>query len=307
MFRFFKKFSKKISDSAGGIFHVLSRTPVNEDLLGEVENILIAADFGADVSGAIVGEVRRLLAGKRELQLEDVVAVASSVVQSELAGAEASPPMDGRRPQVICLLGPNGTGKTTTAAKVAFFYKNLGKSVLLGSCDTFRAAANEQLSEWGRRLSVDVVTSHHGADPAAVAFDAHRAAIARGSDVLILDTAGRLHVKVNLMAELQKIMRSLKKADDGCTPHLWLVADGTLGSNTAEAAAMFHGAVGLTGMVVTKLDGTSAGGTLVGVCKKLKLPVYFIGVGETPDALRVFSARDYADGIFRGRMRRGGG
>ena len=196
------------------------------------------------------------------------------------------------------MIGVNGSGKTTTTAKLAWRMKQEGRSVTLAACDTFRAAAVEQLKTWATRLDLDLVASHTGADAAAVAYDAWQAAKARGRDYLIVDTAGRLHTKGNLMEELAKIRRVLQKHDPAAPQHRWLVVDGSLGSNSIEQAKVFHRSFGLTGLVVTKLDGTSRGGAIVGIWRELKLPIYFIGLGEQPEDLQPFSAESYAKAVF---------
>jgi Signal recognition particle GTPase len=169
---------------------------------------------------------------------------------------------------------------------------------VLGACDTFRAAANEQIKHWAEKLNIDIVASHHGADSAAVAFDAMEAAKSRGKDIVILDTAGRLHTKSNLMKELGKLNRVIKKQDETAPHHSWLVVDGSLGSNSIEQARVFNESFPLTGLIVTKLDGTSRGGALVGIYRELKLPIYFVGLGEQADDLQPFSAKNYANAIF---------
>jgi len=203
-----------------------------------------------------------------------------------------------RNPMVIAMIGVNGSGKTTTAAKLAWRLREDGKSVVLAACDTFRAAAVEQLKTWATRLELDIVASHTGADAAAVAYDAWQAAKARGRDVLIVDTAGRLHTKGNLMEELAKIRRVLQKNDPTAPQHRWLVVDGSLGSNSIQQAKVFHESFGLTGLVVTKLDGTSRGGAIVGIYRQLKLPIYFLGLGEQPEDLQPFSVDNYVKAVF---------
>ncbi|MDR1413784.1 MAG: signal recognition particle-docking protein FtsY [Puniceicoccales bacterium] len=295
MFSFFKKTFGRVKNSASGLFHALLPASIDENSIEVVKNICLASDFGIEVADGIAEEIKNNLKKNRELHRESILHLASEVLKKNLEGAEASLDIGSQKPQVICLVGTNGSGKTTTAAKLAYFYNRLGKHVLLGACDTFRAAANEQLGAWGNQLSIDVIASQHGADPASVAFDSYQAAVARGKDILILDTAGRLHVKANLMAELQKIFRVLSKANAQLVPNVWLVADGTIGGNTMEAAQTFHSAIGLSGLIITKLDGTSCGGALVGVFKKLRIPIYFIGTGETPQSLEKFSISDYVD------------
>jgi fused signal recognition particle receptor len=215
---------------------------------------------------------------------------------AQSGGGAATPPLS--NPNVICLLGVNGSGKTTTAAKLAWLLKQDGQSVTVAACDTFRAAAIEQLRTWTQRLDLELVASHTGADAAAVAFDAWRAAKARARDFLIIDTAGRLHTKSNLMDELAKIRRVLQKNDAVAPQHVWLVIDGSLGSNSIEQAKVFHRSFGLTGLVVTKLDGTSRGGAIVGIWRELKLPIYFVGLGEQAGDLQPFSVDNYVKAVF---------
>lgn len=298
MFKFFKKFSGGIKGAARRLLRPLIPPSVDENSIKTVEDVFLSSDFGVEVTREIVEEIKTALKNNRELRRESIVSIASEILKKALAGSEATLDIAKRGLQVICLVGSNGSGKTTTAAKLAHLYKNLGQKVLLGSCDTFRAAANEQLNTWGTKLSIDVIGSQHGADPAAVAFDAHRAAVARGKDILILDTAGRLHVKANLIAELGKIFRVLGKADPNLIPNIWLVVDSTIGTNAIESAKIFHGEIGLSGMVMAKLDGTSSGGTLVGIYRKLHIPIYFIGTGETPESLEKFSVEKYVNGLF---------
>ena len=215
-----------------------------------------------------------------------------------LEGAEGKVDVGQHKPEVICLVGVNGSGKTTTSAKLGYLYQNAGYSLLLGACDTFRAAANEQIKHWADRLSIDIVTSQHGADSAAVAFDSLEAARSRSRDIVILDTAGRLHTKSNLMNELEKIHRVIQKQEPTAPHHSWLVVDGSLGSNSIEQARVFHKSFPLTGLIITKLDGTSRGGALVGIYRELKLPIYFVGLGEQADDLQPFSAVNYSNAIF---------
>ncbi len=204
----------------------------------------------------------------------------------------------GKKPIVIAMIGVNGSGKTTTSAKLAWKLKQEGKGVTLAACDTFRAAAVEQLKSWAEKLDLEIVASHTGADAAAVAFDAWKAANSRGRDYVIVDTAGRLHTKTNLMEELAKIRRVLQKNDPTAPQHRWLVVDGSLGSNSIEQAKVFHQSFGLTGLVVTKLDGTSRGGALVGIYRQLKLPIYFLGLGEQAEDLQPFSIDNYVNAVF---------
>lgn len=201
-------------------------------------------------------------------------------------------------PTIICLIGVNGSGKTTTTAKLGSQMKADGRNVLVAACDTFRAAAIEQLREWSNRLDLEIVAGQHGADAAAVAFDAYQAAKSRGNDTLIIDTAGRLHTKSNLMDELAKIRRVLQKHDENAPHYSLLVVDGSLGTNSIEQARVFHEKFGLDGLVVTKLDGTSRGGALVGIYRELKLPIFFLGFGERAEDLQAYRVDNYVDAIF---------
>jgi fused signal recognition particle receptor len=264
-----------------------------------LEEALFGADFGVETTTEIMDEIRAAYRRDKSLRGKQAAEIGSRVLSGILEGSEGRlSAVDGEEPQVICLLGVNGAGKTTTAAKLAYRLKEDGDTVLLAACDTFRAAANEQIRSWSERLDLPLVASHHGADAAAVAFDAWQAARTRGSRRLIIDTAGRLHTKSNLMEELRKIRRVLQKQDATAPQHAWLVVDGSLGSNSIEQARVFHRDFGLTGLVVTKLDGTSRGGALAGIFRELKLPIFYVGLGESPEDLVPFSVDDYSRAIF---------
>ncbi len=268
--------------------------------LEEMEAALYAADFGVETTEEILSEIKAAHRRDPELQGRRAAEIGAEVLKRLLAGSEGALPEGppAVRPTVIALIGVNGSGKTTTSAKLAWRLKGQGRGVTLAAADTFRAAAIEQLKSWAARLDLELVSSQTGADAAAVAYDAWQAAKARGRDYLLVDTAGRLHTKDNLMEELAKIRRVLQKHDPAAPQHRWLVADGSLGANTIEQAKVFHRTFGLTGLVVTKLDGTSRGGALVGIYRQLKLPIYFIGLGEQPDDLQPFSAELYANAVF---------
>jgi fused signal recognition particle receptor len=266
--------------------------------LDELEGVLYEADFGVQTVEDLLTAIQEAYKNDKSLRADGAAAIGCRVLQDILKNSEGRLTDDIGKPQVITLLGVNGSGKTTTAAKIAHHLQQQGKSVLLGACDTFRAAANEQLKTWSERLNVQLVASQHGADAAAVAYDAHAAAISRGSDCLVIDTAGRLHTKHNLMEELGKLRRVLQKQDPCAPHHAWLVVDGSLGSNSIEQARVFNQKFPLTGLIVTKLDGTSRGGALVGIHRALQLPIYFVGLGEQADDLQVFSAAAYSRAIF---------
>jgi len=305
MIGFFKKFkdgfSKTVSaiaDSTRGLFG--GRT-IDPESLDELEEALYTADFGVETTNEILAEIKKAYGKDVELKGKQAAEIGAAVLQRVLAGSEGRLPVleaGARKPVVIALIGVNGSGKTTTSAKLAWSFKQDGKSVTLAACDTFRAAAVEQLKAWATRLELEIVASHTGADSAAVAYDAWQAASARGRDYLIVDTAGRLHTKSNLMEELAKIRRVLQKNDPAAPQHRWLVVDGSLGTNSIEQARVFHQSFGLTGLVVTKLDGTSRGGALVGIFRELKIPIYFLGLGEQPDDLQPFSVENYAKAVF---------
>ena len=299
---FFQKFkrglaktSRKIFAPVGGLF---GSRKIDAASLEELEEALYEADFGVDTTEEILHEIETAYRKNKELRGQEAALIGSSVLQQVLDGSEGRLSEAESPPTVIVLLGVNGSGKTTTTAKLAHRLQNDGRSVLVAACDTFRAAAVEQLRNWCDRLKIDLISSQRGADSAAVAFDAMQAAKARKKDFLLIDTAGRLHNKSHLMDELAKIRRVLAKQDPQAPHHAWLVADGSIGSNSIEQARVFHQAFGLTGLVVTKLDGTSRGGALAGIYRELQIPVYFLGLGEGEDDLQPFSVENYTQALF---------
>ncbi len=277
---------------------MLRARPLDPQSIERLEEALFEADFGVETAAEIVSEIERVSGRKGGLGEKDAAQLGADVLKRILQGAEGRLGPGGGGSRVIILMGVNGSGKTTTAAKLAFHFQELGLHPLLAACDTFRAAANEQIGLWAERLDLDLVGSHQGADAAAVAFDAFEAFRSRSRDLLILDTAGRLHTKSNLMSELMKIRRVLEKQDGEAEQHRWLVIDGTLGSNSVEQARVFQSEIGVTGIVVTKLDGSSRGGALAGIFRELGIPIYFIGLGEGVDDLQEFSIDRYSDAIF---------
>ncbi|MBW7894268.1 MAG: signal recognition particle-docking protein FtsY [Opitutaceae bacterium] len=318
MFGLFKKFKDglaktvaAISSTTRGLF---GGRKIDAASLDQLEEALYTADFGVATTTEILDEIKAAYRKDPELKGKQAAEIGAAVLKRVLAGSEGrfevgpaagvADPGPGSttpatpKPTVVAMIGVNGSGKTTTTAKLAWLLKQDGRSVTVAACDTFRAAAVEQLKTWATRLELEIVASHTGADAAAVAFDAMQAAKARGRDCLIIDTAGRLHTKSNLMEELAKIRRVLQKHDSAAPHHRWLVVDGSLGSNSIEQARVFHKQFGLTGLVVTKLDGTSRGGAIVGIWRELKLPIYFVGLGEKPEDLQPFSIENYAKAVF---------
>ena len=302
MLSLFKKFKDGLTKTVSAIAAKTSGLFVGRKIdaasLGELEEALYTADFGVETTTEILEEIKAAHKKDTALQGRQAAEIGVAVLQRVLAGAEGKLEPAANKPTVICLIGVNGSGKTTTTAKLAHKLKADGQSVLMAACDTFRAAAVEQLKSWATRLDLEIVASHTGADAAAVAFDAWQAAKSRDKDWLLVDTAGRLHTKSNLMEELAKIRRVLQKNDPAAPHHRWLVVDGSLGANSIEQAKVFHQSFGLTGLIVTKLDGTSRGGAIVGIYRQLKIPIFFIGLGEQPDDLQPFSAANYSKAVF---------
>ena len=268
-----------------------------EDLLEEIEAILLQTDVGVETTLRIIDGLRDRAVDRRTRNPEDLMGLLREEMTDILG--DASVPDADRRPHVIMVVGVNGTGKTTTAGKMAARYAGEGKKVLLAAADTFRAAAIEQLEVWARRAGADIIRHQHGSDPSAVVFDAMQAALARNSDVVIIDTAGRLHTKDNLMEELKKIKRTLGKRLDGAPHEVLLVLDGTTGQNALSQARVFSEALGgLTGIALTKLDGTARGGIVFAIGVQLAIPVKLIGVGERIEDLQDFDAHAFVDALF---------
>ncbi|MDP2138083.1 MAG: signal recognition particle-docking protein FtsY [Candidatus Didemnitutus sp.] len=302
MFALFKKFkaglTRTVAEIASKTHGLFGGRKIDAASLDELEEALYTADFGVETTTEILGEIKAAYKQDKELHGRYAAEIGAAVLRRVLIGSEGVLPVQFEKPAVIALIGVNGSGKTTTTAKLAHKLKGEGQAVIVAACDTFRAAAVEQLKSWATRLDIEIVASHTGADSAAVAFDAWQAAKSRGADWLIVDTAGRLHTKSNLMEELAKIRRVLQKHDASAPQHRWLVVDGSLGSNSIEQAKVFHQSFGLTGLIVTKLDGTSRGGAIVGIYRQLKIPIYFIGLGEEPDDLQPFSIENYSRAVF---------
>lgn len=276
----------------------VSGKPIDEDAFEEIEEALILSDAGLETAQLLVDALKQRWKRGQIKTEDDVKQGMKEEIESLLKDVERQLPVNGEKPFVILTLGVNGVGKTTTIAKLANIFRGSGKTVLLGACDTFRAAAIEQLDVWAGRLNIDTVKHADGSDPAAVAYDAVKAARARNIDVLILDTAGRLHTKTNLMEEMKKIKRVVGKELPGAPHEVLLVVDATNGQNAIAQAKTFHESLQLTGIVVTKLDGTAKGGFILPIAHTLQIPVRYIGVGEQMDDLIPFSAKAFADAIL---------
>ncbi|HTA29684.1 MAG TPA: signal recognition particle-docking protein FtsY, partial [Candidatus Cybelea sp.] len=280
------------------IKRIVTRSPkLTGGTLDELEASLIAADLGMAMTTQIVAAVKKAYETQGGAGL-DVFAIASGEVQRSLATTRNTLRRAEGGLTVVSIVGVNGTGKTTTSAKLAHLVQSRGESAVLAACDTFRAAAIEQLKLWGQRLNVPVIAGADKADPASIAHDAITAATARHAHYLFIDTAGRLHTKHNLMQELQKLHRVIGKQLPGAPHEVLLVLDATTGMNALTQAREFNKAVPLTGLVVTKLDGTSKGGMVVAIQKELGLPIKFIGLGEQADDLQPFDAKQYAEALF---------
>ncbi len=270
---------------------------VDEGMLEELEEVLVASDLGVREAAEFVSRVRAEAKRTGALSGQDVRALLRRFLEEALAGAAAPLNVDGA-PSVILMLGVNGAGKTTSTGKLAAALRASGKSVLLAAADTFRAAAVEQLEEWGRRAGAEVIRQGAGADPAAVVFDAVKAAAARGVDVLLVDTAGRLHTKSNLMDELAKLKKVVSRQLPGAPHECLMVLEASTGQNALAQARLFHEAVGLTGLVLTKLDGTAKGGIVVRIYRELGVPIKLIGVGEQVEDLQPFDPKAFVDSLI---------
>ncbi|MDR2200648.1 MAG: signal recognition particle-docking protein FtsY, partial [Puniceicoccales bacterium] len=300
MLGFFSKVRSGLDSTKNRLTSILKNVFQGRNLdqhsIDEIEALLYGADMGVETTEVIISAIRNAYKNNSDLGEQNIRSICHDVLVNVLDGAERS--AEGlffgeerfgkdsensgngtveKIPIAICLVGANGSGKTTTTAKLASFFASKGKSVLVGACDTFRAAANEQIKIWAKQLGFDLVESHRGADSASVAFDTCQAAINRRKDVVILDTAGRLHNRENLMAELVKLKRVTGKVHIHFPQHTWLVIDGNLGVNSIVSAQKFHEELGLNGIIVTKLDGTGRGGAIVGIYRQFGLPIYFIG------------------------------
>ena len=292
--RLFKS-KKKLGDGLSSL--VIGKKKIDEDLLEELEMLLIGSDIGIQTTDKVI-EVVRKKASRKELKDEDsLYQLIKEELESLLIKENLLQPSS-KNPFVILVVGINGAGKTTTIGKLAKLFQGEGKSVMLAAGDTFRAAAVEQLQVWGERNDIPVIAQKTGADAASVVYDAYQSAIAKDIDILIADTAGRLHTQDNLMQELEKIKRVLKKHNEDAPHETLLVIDGGSGQNAIQQANEFHKSINLTGLAITKLDGTAKGGVLFSISDSLQLPIRYIGVGEAIEDLKPFNAKDFVNALF---------
>jgi fused signal recognition particle receptor len=292
-----KKTRDSLSSGLGTLF--LGKKIIDQALMEEIETQLILADIGVEVTQKIISDLTRKISRK---ELNDSDALYTALKQDLLAILNVMPArkllQSGQKPSVILVIGVNGTGKTTSIGKLARHYQQQQMKVMLAAGDTFRAAAIEQLQVWGDRNNIPVISQHTGADSASVIFDAYTATKARDFDLLIADTAGRLHTQNHLMEELIKIKRVLSKIESKAPQEVLLVLDATTGQNALKQAEQFHAAMGVTGIIITKLDGTAKGGIVFAIANKMKLPIYYIGIGEKIDDLLPFEPEAFVDALF---------
>ena len=317
-FNFFSKEKKETLDKGlektkSGVFSKIKRAfvgrkTIDDDVLDELEEIFITSDVGAETTLKIIDRIQDRVSRDKYVGIDEL----NELLCEEITGlltennngdtlADFDTPA-GRKPYVIMVVGVNGVGKTTTIGKLAYQYKEAGKKVMLGAADTFRAAAVEQLDEWGRRAGVPVVKQQLGSDAAAVAYDTLSSAVANDIDVVIIDTAGRLHNKKGLMDELSKIKRVMEKVVPGAPDEVLLVLDGSTGQNAFEQARQFSAATQVTDLAITKLDGTAKGGVVIGISDQFKIPVKYIGLGEGIKDLQVFNKREFVESLFGKRQ-----
>jgi len=305
MWSFFEKLKKGLSKTHQGFVEkidqlFLGKKTIDQDLLDELEGLLFEADLGVRTSGQLIEDVRQGLKRGELQEPEKVKEFIKQEILGILKSGEKPLSIDfsQTKPFVFMVVGVNGGGKTTTIAKIAHQYSSQGKKVLIGAADTFRAAAVEQLEVWANRVGADLIKQSKGTDPSAVAFDSIHAAKARKIDLVFIDTAGRLHTKVNLMEELKKMKRIIGRECPGAPHEILLVLDATTGQNAISQAKLFNEAIGVTGIALTKLDGTAKGGIIIGITEELNIPIRYIGVGEAVDDLKEFNASEFIQALF---------
>ncbi|MCW3101990.1 MAG: signal recognition particle-docking protein FtsY [Bacteroidetes bacterium] len=283
---------------------IMGKATVDDEVLENLEEILLTSDVGVDTSLRIIERIKKRVAKERSVETSKL----NEILRLEIAELLVSNGMEdkadfsiptGKKPYVIMVVGVNGVGKTTTIGKLAYQFKKTGKNVIIGAADTFRAAAVDQIKVWGERTGVPVVSQGMNADPASVAFDTLSSAVAKGADIVIIDTAGRLHNKVNLMAELTKIKNVMRKIVPDAPHEILLVLDASTGQNAIEQCKQFTAATDVNALALTKLDGTAKGGVAIGISDSFKIPVKYIGVGEQMEDLQVFNKHEFVDSLFK--------
>ncbi|MCH7947424.1 MAG: signal recognition particle-docking protein FtsY [candidate division Zixibacteria bacterium] len=297
------KLKSSLSKTRANIFGKISRLVLNrkidDQLLEEFEETLIKADVGVKATMRLIETVKVKAKEQNLIRAEDIIPILKDEIISLLSIENRNVPQDIKEtPEVWLIIGVNGAGKTTTIGKLSVIMSSQGKKVIIAACDTFRAAAVDQIVIWAERSKVDIVKSQEGSDPAAVAFDAATAAKARQADLLLVDTAGRLHTKTNLMEELKKIKRAINKALPDATVYSKLVIDGSTGQNAVSQVKQFGEAVGCDGIIITKLDGTAKGGVVIAIAAELQVPIEYIGIGEGIEDLQPFDAREFTEALF---------
>jgi len=305
---FFKNFSldkikNGLSRTRNKIVQSISETLtgkaiIDDNTLDLIEEILITSDIGAETAENIIDNVKKSLKDEKDRSVQNVMKLIKKELSDILPDSNLNIIDENQKPYIILVVGVNGVGKTTTIGKLAHNYKSLGYKVIVGAADTFRAAANEQLEIWAERAGVEIINSQKGTDPSSVAFETVRKAVQDKYDIVLIDTAGRLHNKTNLMIELSKIKKVIRKFSDSAPHEILLVLDGTTGQNAVVQAIEFSKAVDLTGIVITKLDGTAKGGVIFQISKKLKLPIRFIGIGEGIEDLQEFNKESFIEALF---------
>jgi fused signal recognition particle receptor len=313
IFNFFSKDKKEVLDKGlsktkESVFSKLTRaiagkSKVDETTLDDLEEVLITSDVGVETTLKIISRIEKRIAAEKYLNSTELTHILRDEITSMLADNNTEELADfelpaGQKPYVIMVVGVNGVGKTTTIGKLAYLFKKAGKKVFLGAADTFRAAAVDQLTVWSERVGVPVVKQKMGSDPAAVAYDTLQSAVANHADVVIIDTAGRLHNKINLMNELTKIKNVMKKVVADTPQEVLLILDGSTGQNAFEQAKQFIAATEVTALAITKLDGTAKGGVVIGISDHFNIPVKYIGLGEGLEDLQIFRKREFVDSLF---------
>ena len=303
-----KNLDKGLSKTKDSVFKKLSRavvgkSKVDDEVLDNLEEVLISSDVGVDTTIRIIQRIEKRVASEKYMGIDELNTILKQEIEALLEENNTDKDIDfnfdtSENPYVIMVVGVNGVGKTTTIGKLAYQFKNMGKKVFLGAADTFRAAAVEQLDIWAKRVDVNIVKQAMGSDPASVAFDTVTSAKKNNADIVIIDTAGRLHNKVNLMNELTKIKRVMQKVIPDAPHEILLVLDGSTGQNAFEQAKQFTKATEVSALALTKLDGTAKGGVVIGISDQFKIPVKYIGIGERMEDLQIFNRKEFVDSLF---------